>query len=60
MYAVTTTGVNENYGKKDHRRLIANSYVRNAIKKGYIKPEVKYAGWGSTRLGIKEVDGEVK
>jgi hypothetical protein len=36
MYKVICTGTNLNYGKKGERRLLSDSYVRYAIKKGWI------------------------
>ena len=48
MFEVTTTGVNECYGKKGEKRLLCDNYLTSALRSGWITEKIKYVGSGKT------------
>lgn len=52
MFQVTCTGKNPNYGQKGEIRLLADTFLMVAVKKGWVETTVKYAGKGGGQLRI--------
>lgn len=52
MFRVIATGKNKNYGKFKEKRLIANNYIRCALKRGWIFPNIKYVGDGHAMISF--------
>jgi hypothetical protein len=50
MFRVIATGRNKNYGKFKEKRLIADNFIRCALKRGWIFPNIKYVGDGRTLI----------
>jgi hypothetical protein len=47
MFRVVATGKNKNYGQFKEKRVLANSFIRTAIKREWIFPNIKYIGNGN-------------
>ena len=50
MFEVVCTGTNKNYGQRGHKKLLGDSYLIYAVKRGWIEDSVKYAGSGQSVL----------
>jgi len=53
MFKVKTTGKNKNYGKCGEQRFLADNFVMNAVKKGWIEKRIEYVG--NYRVGLKVI-----
>lgn len=55
MFKVVCSGTNKNYGKRNKIRLLNDSHSLVAVKKGWIRPNIKYEGNGRNNLIIIDV-----
>jgi hypothetical protein len=60
MFKVITTGRNINYGKESQIRLLSDSFVINAIKRGWVKPKVEYIEDGRYTIRIIDILNKYK